>query len=107
RGSPASRATTVTVRTVTDHAAQAQTWAHELGHGRLHSPDAADARAHRGIVEVEAEAVALMIGAAHGLDTSEYSVPYVTSWASAVPDKTVFDVVTATAERARKRSEER
>jgi hypothetical protein len=62
----------------------------------------ADARAHRGVVEVEAETVALMIGAAHGLDTAEYSVPYVTSWATSVPDKTVFDVVTATAERARK-----
>ncbi|WP_152191250.1 ArdC-like ssDNA-binding domain-containing protein [Georgenia satyanarayanai] len=95
-------ARTVTVRGDMDDAAQVKTLAHELGHVRLHSPDAADARAHRGIVEVEAEAVALMIGAAHGLDTSEYSVPYVTSWAGSVPDRTVFDVVTATAERARK-----
>ncbi|WP_454083449.1 ArdC-like ssDNA-binding domain-containing protein [Georgenia sp. Marseille-Q6866] len=95
-------ARTVTVRADMDDAAQVKTLAHELGHVRLHSPDAADARAHRGIVEVEAEAVALMIGAAHGLDTSEYSVPYVTSWAGSVPNRTVFDVVTATAERARK-----
>ena len=95
-------ARTVTVRGDMDEAAQVKTLAHELGHVRLHSPEAADARAHRGIVEVEAEAVALMIGAAHGLDTSQYSVPYVTSWASSVPDRTVFDVVTATAERARK-----
>lgn len=95
-------AKTVTVRGDMDEAAQVKTLAHELGHVRLHSPEAADARAHRGIVEVEAEAVALMIGAAHGLDTSDYSVPYVTSWASSVPGRTVFDVVTATAERARK-----
>lgn len=93
---------TVTVRGDMDDAARVKTLAHELGHVRLHSPDAADARAHRGIAEVEAETVALMIGAAHGLDTSDYSVPYVTSWAGSVPDKTVFDVVTATAERARK-----
>lgn len=95
-------AKTVTVRGDMDAAAQVKTLAHELGHVRLHSPDAADAHAHRGVVEVEAETVALMIGAAHGLDTAEYSVPYVTSWAGSVPDKTVFDVVTATAERARK-----
>lgn len=83
--------------------AASQRWCRkELGHVRLHSPEAADARAHRGVVEVEAETVALMIGAAHGLDTAEYSVPYVTSWATSVPDKTVFDVVTVTAERARK-----
>ncbi|WP_324650882.1 hypothetical protein [Georgenia sp. H159] len=92
----------MTVRGDMDDAAQVKTLAHELGHVRLHSPDAADARAHRGVVEVEAETVALMIGAAHGLDTSQYSVPYVTSWASSVPNKTAFDVVTATAERARK-----
>ena len=35
-----------------------------------------------------------MIGTAHGLDTAEYSVPYVTSWATSVPDKTAFDIVT-------------
>ena len=54
----------------------------------LHSPEArtgdntatCDATLHRGIAEVEAESVALMIGAAHGLDTSAYSVGYVAGW---------------------------
>lgn len=83
--------------------AASQRWCRkELGHLRLHSPKAVDARAHRGVVEVEAETVALMIGAAHDMDTAAYSVPHVTSWATSVPDKTVFDVVTVTAERARK-----
>jgi len=36
---------------------------------KLHGPDNSDATGHRGIGEVEAESVALMIGAAHGMDT--------------------------------------
>ena len=56
---------------------------------------------HRGIAEVEAESVALMVGAAHGLDTSSYTVPYVSSWASSVPDKSPVEVVQSTAERVR------
>ena len=71
-----------------DDAAQVKTLAHELGHVMLHGPDHIEAILHRGLAEVEAESVALMIGAAHGLDTSAYTVPYVASWASNVPDKT-------------------
>src|SRR5699024_11830763 len=59
-----------------DPAAQVKTLAHELGHVLLHGPDAGEARQHRGIGEVEAESVALMVGAAHGMDTSGYTVPY-------------------------------
>src|SRR5699024_9526998 len=65
----------VSVRVDMDDAAQVKTLSHELGHVVLHSPDtrgategtAVDAALHRGIAEVEAESVALMIGAAHGL----------------------------------------
>ena len=56
---------------------------------------------HRGIAEVEAESVALMVGAAHGLATEDYTIPYVASWASSVPGKTPVQVVQATAERVR------
>ena len=56
---------------------------------------------HRGVAEVEAESVALMIGASHGLDTSAYTVPYVSSWAGSVPGKEPLEVVQATAERVR------
>ena len=56
---------------------------------------------HRGIAEVEAESVALMVGAAHGLDTDDYTVPYVSSWASSVPGKSPVEVVQSTAERVR------
>ena len=56
---------------------------------------------HRGIAEVEAESVALMVGAAHGLATDDYTIPYVASWASSVPGKTPVEVVQSTAERVR------
>jgi hypothetical protein len=81
----------------------------ELGHVLHHAPRenvistdvAADATLHRGIAEVEAESIALMIGAAHGLDTSTYTVPYVSTWAASVPGKTPVEVVQSTAERVR------
>ena len=99
----------VSVRVDMDDAARVKTLAHELGHVILHSPDTrgptdgatVDAVLHRGIAEVEAESVALMIGAAHGLDTTSYTVPYVSSWASSVPGSDPVEVVQATAERVR------
>jgi hypothetical protein len=99
----------VSVRMDMDDAAQVKTLAHELGHALLHAPQdneistdvAADATLHRGIAEVEAESIALMVGAAHGLDTSSYTVPYVSTWAAKVPGKTPVEVVQSTAERVR------
>lgn len=91
----------VSVRMDVDEASRVKTLAHELGHVMLHGPNNPDASLHRGIAEVEAESFALMIGAAHGLDTTSYTVPYVASWASSVPGKSPVEVVTATAERVR------
>ncbi|WP_331251043.1 ArdC-like ssDNA-binding domain-containing protein [Nocardioides sambongensis] len=104
----------VSVRTDMDPAAQAKTLAHELAHALMHDPanaatsddngsgnDLGDGRLHRGIAEVEAESVALMVGAAHGMDTTDYTVPYVSAWAHSVPDKAPTEVVQATAERVR------
>lgn len=93
---------TVAVRMNMDPAAQVKTLAHELGHVRLHGPDNPDWAKHRGVGEVEAESVALMIGAAHGMDTSSYSVSYVSGWAGTVKDKEPAEVVQATGERVRK-----
>lgn len=91
----------VSVRTDMDEAAQVKTLAHELGHVMLHAPDADSAVNHRGVAEVEAESVALMIGAAHGMATDEYTIPYVASWANSVPGKAPVEVVQATAARVR------
>ena len=95
----------VSVRMDMDDAQQAKVLAHELGHVLLHAPDELQARAdatlHRGIAEVEAESVALMVLAAHGMDSSAYTVPYVSSWANSVPGKSPVEVVAATADRVR------
>ncbi|MGP5054428.1 ArdC-like ssDNA-binding domain-containing protein [Brachybacterium paraconglomeratum] len=92
----------VAVRENMDPAAQVKTLAHELAHVLMHDPDAEDARQHRGIGEVEAESVALMVGAAHGMDTSGYTIPYVSSWAARVDGKEPVEIVQATGERVRK-----
>jgi hypothetical protein len=42
-----------------------------------------------------------MIGAAHGLDTSTYTIPYVSTWAASIPGKSPVEVVQSTAERVR------
>lgn len=84
-----------------DAAARVKTLAHELGHVLMHDPDNTEARQHRGISEVEAESVALMIGAAHGMDTSGYTIPYVSGWAGQVDGKEPAEVVKATGERVR------
>lgn len=95
-------AKTVAVRENMDPAAQVKTLAHELAHVLMHDPDSEDARQHRGIAEVEAESVALMVGAAHGMDTTEYTIPYVAGWAANVDGKEPVEVVQATGERVRK-----
>lgn len=92
----------VAVRTNMDDAAQVKTLAHELAHVKIHGPDNEEARQHRGIGEVEAESVALMVGAAHGMDTSAYTIPYVSGWAMAADGKNPIQIVQATAERVRK-----
>ena len=92
----------VAVRTNMDDAAQVKTLVHELAHLKMHGPYQVEARQHRGIGEVEAESVALMVGAAHGMDTSAYTIPYVSGWAMAADGKNPIQIVQATAERVRK-----
>lgn len=91
----------VSIRADMGDAARVKTLAHELGHVLLHGPDGDGWLLHRGIAEVEAESVALMVAAAHGLNTEDYTVPYVSSWASSVEGKTPVEVVQSTAERVR------
>lgn len=89
----------VSVRTDMDDSAQVKTLAHELGHVLMHHPDNPDWQRHTGIGEVEAESFALMVSAAHGMDTSDYTLPYVAGWADRVPGKTATEVVQSTADR--------
>ncbi len=97
----------VLVRTDRDPAAQVKTLAYELAHVRLDGPNRQqEAREHRGISEVRAESVALMIAAAHGMDTSTYTIPYVAGWASSVDGKDPVQVVRDTGETVRRTATE-
>jgi hypothetical protein len=90
----------VRVREDVDDAQAVKTLAHELGHVLL--TDAIDVRGLlcRGLREVEAESVAYLVTAAHGLDTSQYTFNYVTGWASqAGGDQSAEQVVRSTGQR--------
>ena len=73
------------IRPELDPAQRVKTLAHELGHVMLHEPqdatDAATVAACRGQREVEAESVAFLVTSAHGIDSAQYSFPYVAGWA--------------------------
>jgi antirestriction protein ArdC len=71
---------TVRVRADVDAAQAVKTLAHELGHVLLHD-DGVTALVCRGVIEVEAESVAFLVAAHHGLDTAGYIFPYVATWA--------------------------
>jgi len=74
----------VRVRADMDEAARCKTLLHEAGHVLLHG-DATGRRLPREVKEVEAESVAFVVAAAHGMDTGGYSFPYVAGWAGADP----------------------
>ena len=92
----------VLVRADMDPAAQVKTLAHELAHVRMDGPREYEfAREHRGISEVRAESATLMIAAAHGMDTSAYTIPYVAGWAANVDGKDPVQVIRRTGETIR------
>lgn len=71
----------MTVRADVDDVQACKTLAHELGHVMLHHRDADDERdVCRDNAEVEAESVAFLVAAAHGLSTDDYSFAYVAGW---------------------------
>jgi hypothetical protein len=94
-------ARTVQVRADMDDAARVKTLAHELAHIALGHEDRRPEGLHRGIGEVEAESVALMVCASFGLDSTDYTVPYVASWSSQVKGSSPLEVIRAAGERAR------
>jgi len=77
---PASR--TVRVSGAVDDAQAVKTLIHELGHLECgHVADLPTYLTCRGRCEVEAESVAYVVAAAHGLDASSYTFAYVAGWA--------------------------
>lgn len=74
-------ARTVTVRPGLSPAQRAKTLIHELAHARLHDPnEQVDRPASRAAAEVEAESVAYLVLGEYGLDTADYTLPYLASW---------------------------
>lgn len=79
-----------------------KTLAHEIGHMLLHVDGdtlSADAVSHRGVAEVEAESIAHLVMAEHGVASDAYTLPYVAGWSDGKPE-----VVAATADRVLKTS---
>lgn len=77
-----------------------KTLAHEVGHMLLHCEGddlTAQALTHRGVAEVEAESVAHIVLASHGVATDEFSLPYIAGWSDGTSA-----VVAATADRVLK-----
>lgn len=70
----------VVVRADMDDAAMVKTLIHEAAHVLLHGA-APGNELGRGLKEVEAESVAFVVAAVHGMPTDEYSFPYVAAWA--------------------------
>lgn len=77
----------VRIRDDIDPAQACKTLAHELGHIRAdHETRFAGeyqvSVACRGLAEVEAESIAFVVTAAAGLDSTEYTAPYVAGWSN-------------------------
>jgi len=79
-GAPSGSAATSTMRR------PSKTVAHELGHLQCgHVTDLPTYATCRGRCEVEAESVAYIVTAAHGLDAGGYTFAYVATWAGGDP----------------------
>ncbi|MDT0264353.1 ArdC-like ssDNA-binding domain-containing protein [Jatrophihabitans lederbergiae] len=79
----------VVVRSDVDDAQAVKTLAHELGHVLMHDPagfERGRTGSCRGDREVEAESLAYLVAADHGLDTAEYTFAYVADWAAQTGD---------------------
>ncbi|MFP5489136.1 MAG: hypothetical protein ACLGHQ_12625, partial [Acidimicrobiia bacterium] len=65
-----------------------KTQIHELAHVLMHDPTLGDNGGKlRERVEVEAESVAFVVCDALGVDSADYSIPYVASWAAGDPER--------------------
>ena len=72
----------IVIKTGMSDAQTLKTVFHETAHKLLHDPksEIVTAKSPRNEKEVQAESVAFMVAEKFGLDTSEYSFPYIASW---------------------------
>lgn len=57
-----------------------RTMIHEIAHAMMHYPHPGDNQASRNRREMEAESTAYAVASYYGIDTSEYSFPYIAGW---------------------------
>ena len=81
-------ARSVRIREDMDDAAMVKTMIHEAAHVLLHET-APGSLLDRPRQEGEAESVAFIVAAAHGMSSGDYSFPYVAAWAGPDPAKTI------------------
>lgn len=91
----------VWIRDDVDDAQAVKTLAHELAHVILHADDGNDGPC-RGIKEVEAESVAYLTLACHGMTTDAYSFPYVAHWAYPIAEIEHVDITEVVARTGRR-----
>jgi antirestriction protein ArdC len=77
----------VALKRDTSEAQQLKTLVHEAAHIFLkHGQEGSDYQKDRDLCETEAESVAYVVLGALGIDTSSYSIPYISSWSDANED---------------------
>ncbi|MDO5549344.1 MAG: DNA primase, partial [Eubacteriales bacterium] len=75
----------IAVRDGIDQAQTIKTLLHEIAHAQLHAPELdmpMEQRTDRRTREVQAESTAFVVCNKYGIDTSEYTFPYIASWSS-------------------------
>lgn len=76
----------IVIKAGMDEAQRLKTEIHELTHSLLHSSEGPEKDSDRRTKEVQADSVSFVVCEHYGLDTADYSFPYVAGWSS---DKTV------------------
>ena len=100
----------ICVRKGMSQAQTVKTLVHEMAHAFLHDRHSGGAMLPQKTKEVEAESVAYAVCTYFGIDTSEYTFPYVTAWAGETDMKTLrgsLDTIRDTASMLIPRIEER
>lgn len=93
----------IVIQTEMSDAQTVKTGIHECAHNLLHDSNLKIATVHsdRSGREVQAESVAFIVAEHFGLDTSEYSFPYIAGWSSGKPSEELSKYLSETQDAAK------